>query len=105
MCDDMITLRSPPRSCCNSQLLFKTIGCDEAVTSKNLHEWVGLYSAWKMVDSVQEQLRAFLKGFYEVVSYTRYTLQTWHNMCSFPNNIYISSCIGTCAGDFVVQRV
>ncbi|KAL6051720.1 HECTdomain (Ubiquitin-transferase) domain containing protein [Balamuthia mandrillaris] len=37
------------------------------VTKDNLHEWIKLYSSWRMADSVTEQLENLLRGFYEVV--------------------------------------
>eukprot|EP00005_Dracoamoeba_jomungandri_P001649 CAMPEP_0174252470 /NCGR_PEP_ID=MMETSP0439-20130205/1927_1 /TAXON_ID=0 /ORGANISM="Stereomyxa ramosa, Strain Chinc5" /LENGTH=539 /DNA_ID=CAMNT_0015333009 /DNA_START=135 /DNA_END=1754 /DNA_ORIENTATION=+ len=37
------------------------------VDKSNLHEWIKLYSMWKMVDSVEPQLIALLEGFYDVV--------------------------------------
>eukprot|EP01089_Gocevia_fonbrunei_P001597 TRINITY_DN11483_c0_g1_i1.p1 TRINITY_DN11483_c0_g1~~TRINITY_DN11483_c0_g1_i1.p1 ORF type:complete len:566 (-),score=107.19 TRINITY_DN11483_c0_g1_i1:48-1640(-) len=46
---------------------LKEGGEDLVVNRENIHEWIGLYSSWKMVDSVKDQLMNFLFGFYEVV--------------------------------------
>jgi len=46
---------------------LKEKGEEVAVNRENLHEWIRLYSSWRMADSVQEQLLNITRGFYDII--------------------------------------
>eukprot|EP01102_Stenamoeba_stenopodia_P008226 TRINITY_DN234_c0_g3_i1.p1 TRINITY_DN234_c0_g3~~TRINITY_DN234_c0_g3_i1.p1 ORF type:complete len:527 (-),score=97.83 TRINITY_DN234_c0_g3_i1:1076-2656(-) len=42
-------------------------GSNVSVNKSNLHEYIKAYSSWRMIDSVEEQIKCFLEGFYDII--------------------------------------
>jgi hypothetical protein len=53
---------------------LKEGGEEIGVTRANVHEWIRLYTSWRMIDSVYPQIHNFLQGFYEVIPVQLVTL-------------------------------
>lgn len=75
--------------CGNREVELKPGGKDIPVTDENKDEYIRLYLEWRVYGNRKEQIKAFLKGFWEVIPVELLKVFDWQQLelvsCGMPN--------------------